>query len=235
LLSFYHDQAPVKKFIYDFFRLFLLGKGATVGFIAVVAVVASAAAYFIASSLLTPTQVNQPIITQVNEPPVPPVPVDVASQLYHKFIGMNEQDRMHAAAQMTPKEVSLIMMEAARVSTGINEVIPGLRNQPVASLSSGSFVGTDGHLAEGIARILTLNAAEYLRFEQFKVTNGPDLHVYLTSIRAGIIQNGTDLGLLKASEGDQNYFLGRAGGTKLDTVMILSPAFRVVFATATLR
>jgi hypothetical protein len=127
------------------------------------------------------------------------------------------------------------LMLTTTTTTGINEVVPGLRNQPVTSLTSGSFVGTDEHLAEGIARILTDNAAEYLRFEQFMVTNGPDLHVYLTSIRAGIIQNGTDLGLLKGSEGDQNYFLGRAGSTKLDTVMILSPAFRVVFATATLR
>ena len=67
------------------------------------------------------------------------------------------------------------------------------------------------------------------------VTNGPDLHVYLTSVHDSIIQNGKDLGLLKASEGDQSYFLGRVGRTKLDTVMILSPAFRIVFGTATLR
>ena len=53
----------------------------------------------------------------------------MASQEYHKFIGMNVQDRMHAAAQMTPNEQSTIMREAARVTTGIKEFMPGTANR----------------------------------------------------------------------------------------------------------
>ena len=70
-----------KKFIYDFFSLFLLGTFATVGFMAAVAIAASAAAYFIVSSPLTATQINQPIT------------IDVASHSYHKFIGLTQKDK----------------------------------------------------------------------------------------------------------------------------------------------
>jgi electron transfer DM13 len=211
----------------------LLYKGASVAIIASAVVVASAAAYFLILNLVSPTQVNQPSSspTQVNQPPVS---VDMASQEYHKFIAMNEQDRMHAAAQMTPNEQSLIMREAARVTTGINEFMPGTANQAVAVIKSGSFIGVGGHLAEGIAKILSLNGTGYLRMEQFKVTNGPDLHVYLTT-NGGNIQNANDLGILKGSEGDQNYFLGKVGNTSYDMAVIFSQPFRVLFASATLR
>jgi Electron transfer DM13 len=211
----------------------LLYKGATLAIIAAAVVVASAAAYFLILNLFSPTQVNEPSSnpTQVNQPPVS---VDMASQEYHKFIGMNEQDRMHAAAQMTPNEQSTIMREASRVTTGIEEFMPGTANQAVAVIRSGSIIGADGHLAEGIAKILSVNGTEYLRLEHFKVTNGPDLHVYLTP-NGGNIQNAKDVGILKGSEGDQNYFLGNVGNSGYDAAVIFSQPFRVLFATATLR
>jgi hypothetical protein len=223
----------LKKFIYDSLRLFLLYKGATLAIIAAAVVVASAAAYFLILNLFSPTQVNEPSSnpTQVNQPPVS---VDMASQEYHKFIGMNEQDRMHAAAQMTPNEQSTIMREASRVTTGIKESMPGTANQAVTVISSGSFIGADGHLAEGIAKLLSVNGTGYLRMEHFKVTNGPDLHVYLTP-NGGNIQNAKDLGILKGSEGDQNYLLGNVGNSRYDTAVIFSQPFRVLFANATLR
>jgi len=211
----------------------LLYKGATVAIIAAAVVVASAAAYFLILNLVSPTQVNQPSSspTQVSQLPVS---VDMASQEYHKFIAMNEQERMHAAAQMTPNEQNMIMKEAARVTTGINEFMPGTANQAVAVIRSGSFFGVGGHLAEGIAKILSVNGTGYLRMEQFKVTNGPDLHVYLTT-NGGNIQSAKDLGILKGSEGDQNYFLGKVENTRYAMAVIFSQPFRVLFASATLR
>ena len=133
----------------------MLYKGATLAIIAAAVFVASVAAYFLILNLFSPTQVNQP-----------PVSVDMASQEYHKFIGMNVQDRMHAAAQMTPNEQSTIMREAARVTTGIKEFMPGTANQAVAVIRSGSFIDVDGHLAEGIAKILSVNGTGCLRLEQ---------------------------------------------------------------------
>ena len=210
-----------------------MGKVVTLGIIAAAVVVAAAATYFLILNLIVPQQVNESpaTTTQVNEPAVS---VDMASQVYHKYIGMSEQDRMRVAAQMTPQDESMIMTEAARVTTGIKESVPGMKNQSVSTIRSGSFAGVDGHLAEGIAKILSVNGTEYLRFEHFKVTNGPDLHIYLAS-SAGNIQNRRDIGILKGSEGDQNYSLGSVGNTKYDTTIIFSQPFRVVFATATLR
>jgi hypothetical protein len=209
-----------------------LGKGVTLGIIAAAVVVAAAATYFLILNLIVPQQVNESpaTTTQVNGPAVS---VDMASQVYHKYIGMSEQDRMRVAAQMTPQDESMIMTEAARVTTGIKESVPGMK-ESVSTIRSGSFAGVDGHLAEGIAKIVSVNGTQYLRFEHFKVTNGPDLHIYLVS-SAGNVQNRIDLGILKGSEGDQNYSLGSVGNTKYDTTIIFSQPFRIVFATATLR
>lgn len=216
----------------------MLGRVATVIFLSAVAVAASATAYYIVSSFLAPEQVNEsqppPTTTQINESSSTAA-VDVASQEYHRFIIMNDQDKMRAATHMAPRELNMIMIGASRVTTGISEPMPGLKNQTIVSLGSGSFVGTNGHKADGIAKLLAVNGAEYLRFEQFKVTNGPDLHVYLTSGGLSNIQKGIDLGLLKGSEGDQNYFLGRPTSTRSDTVIILSQPFRIIFADAALR
>ena len=209
-----------------------MGKGVTLGIIAAAVVVAAAATYFLILNLIVPQQVNESpaTTTQVNGPAVS---VDMASQVYHKYIGMSEQVRMRVAAQMTPQDESMIMTEAARVTTGIKESVPGMK-ESVSTIRSGSFAGVDGHLAEGIAKIVSVNGTQYLRFEHFKVTNGPDLHIYLVS-SAGNVQNRIDLGILKGSEGDQNYSLGSVGNTKYDTTIIFSQPFRIVFATATLR
>ncbi len=154
-----------------------MGKGVTLGIIAAAVVVAAAATYFLILNLIVPQQVNESpaTTTQVNGPAVS---VDMASQVYHKYIGMSEQVRMRVAAQMTPQDESMIMTEAARVTTGIKESVPGMK-ESVSTIRSGSFAGVDGHLAEGIAKILSVNGIQYLRFEHFKVTNGPDLHIYL--------------------------------------------------------
>src|SRR5690242_21916245 len=76
--------------------------------------------------------------------------------------------------------------------------------QPTAS-SSGSFVGVgDGiHSAEGTAKVLSADNSKFLRFEDFKATNGPDLHVYLATDEKAT--DYVDLGALKANIGNQNY------------------------------
>jgi len=210
-----------------------LGKRITVSIITAAVITAAAAGYFIILNLSVPPQLNvsPTTVPQTNES----VSVDMASQEYHKFVGLTEQDRIQAAVRMTPEVKSMIMTEAARVTTGVKESMPAMGNQTIKVVKSGSIVGVNGHLAEGVAKILSLGRTEYLRFENFKVTNGPDLHVHLTSGSSGNIQNSKDLGLLKGSEGDQNYFLDSELSTKYDTVVISSLPFSVLFATGTLR
>jgi hypothetical protein len=62
---------------------------------------------------------------------------------------------------------------------------------------------TAAHPASGTARVVQDGANAYLRYENYKTINGPDLRVYLaTDIEA---TDFVDLGELKATEGNVNY------------------------------
>lgn len=75
---------------------------------------------------------------------------------------------------------------------------------------------------------------QVLRFEGFKVTNGPDLFVVLLSAD-GSPSEGIRLGALKGSEGNQNYELPMGIDlAKFSRVVIWCRAFNVVFGTADL-
>jgi Electron transfer DM13 len=111
------------------------------------------------------------------------------------------------------------------------------QDQQTQSTLSGQFIGVgDGiHNAEGIAKQISLeDGRQFVRFENFKVTNGPDLFVYLaTDISASDI---VDLGKLKANNGNQNYQI--PSGTdlsKYNTVVIWCKAFSVLFGSAELK
>jgi hypothetical protein len=101
---------------------------------------------------------------------------------------------------------------------------------------AGSFAGAgDGiHNAEGAAKVIHVaDGSDILRLENLKVTNGPDLYVYLaTDNRAS---DYIDLGRLKANNGNQNY--GIPEGTdlsKYDTVVVWCKQFSVLFGSAEL-
>jgi len=102
--------------------------------------------------------------------------------------------------------------------------------------SFGQFVGAgDGiHDAKGDAFVLSLDdGSRYLRFENFKSTNGPDLFVYLaTDDKAS---DFVDLGRLKANNGNQNYeILEGVDLSKYNKVLIWCKAFSILFGSAEL-
>jgi Electron transfer DM13 len=109
------------------------------------------------------------------------------------------------------------------------------QQNPVSALS-GEFVGAgDGtHNAEGVAKeISTEDGRKFIRFENFKVTNGPDLYVYLATDQSA--SDFVDIGKLKANNGNQNYEI--PDGTdlaKYKTVVIWCKAFSVLFGSAEL-
>jgi len=109
--------------------------------------------------------------------------------------------------------------------------------QDSISMLSGQFMGAgDGiHNAEGIAREITLeDGKQFIRFENFKVTNGPDLFVYLATDKSA--SDFVDIGRLKANNGNQNYEVpGGTDLTKYDTVLIWCKAFSVLFGSADLK
>jgi hypothetical protein len=107
---------------------------------------------------------------------------------------------------------------------------------PISALS-GQFMGAgDGiHNAEGMAREISLeNGKQFIRFENFKVTNGPDLFVYLATDKSA--SDFVDIGRLKANNGNQNYEVPEGTDlTKYDAVLIWCKAFSVLFGSADLK
>jgi len=110
-------------------------------------------------------------------------------------------------------------------------------------LATGKFVGTDdAHKGEGNALIVQLPTGQrFLRLEDFKVTNGPDLYVYLSGhpsprSRAQLHEGAAfEVGLLKGNVGNQNYELASSMDiTKFKSVVIYCKRFSVLFASAEL-
>ena len=106
--------------------------------------------------------------------------------------------------------------------------------------AAGSFIDRS-HPTEGSARVLGDGSGQrFLRFEDFRTDNGPDLNVYLSAAPpdapAGQFDDDfVDLGDLKGNVGAQNYEIPI--GLDLDhysTVAIWCVRFGVVFGTAEL-
>jgi hypothetical protein len=158
---------------------------------------------------------------------------------------MNEDQKMQAAKQMSTIEREEIMNFAAQVNNSINEpmnqtlVQEGQQQTLNATampnvLRTGSFVGAgDGiHNAEGIAKIIPLqDGSSILRLEDLRVTNGPDLYVYLSPDRSASVF--VNIGKLKANNGNQNYEMpAETDLSKYDTVLIWCRPFSVLFGSA---
>jgi hypothetical protein len=110
-------------------------------------------------------------------------------------------------------------------------------------LAMGTFTGTDGfHRGEGKALLIRLaDGRRFIRFEEFKVTNGPDLFVYLSGHPAprnrSQLHEGAafEVARLKGNIGSQNYELPtELDLSKFRSVVIYCKRFSVMFDTAEL-
>ena len=156
---------------------------------------------------------------------------------FKQFNAMTEDQRNSAMEYMSETDMNMVMMGAAQINNKVNETIQAMAppNKEMASiyeLRSGNFTNS-GNISKvsGISRILSVNDNEFLRFEHFNLTNGPELHVYFTN--KGDLVNSKDLGILKGNIGPQNYFLGNIAN-QYDTVVIASKPFKMVYAKAML-
>ena len=150
-----------------------------------------------------------------------------------------ESESMEDASAMTDEAVA--MMEEA---IGQSE----MAMQPAAeieiqALGTGNFKDADAfHRGSGTATIYrTPDGSEVLRLEDLDVTNGPALHVVLSTHpdperSAQVKQEGyVDLGDLKGNRGNQNYPIPAGVDTSVHkSVVIYCYPFAVVFSVATL-
>ena len=179
------------------------------------------------------------INTEINEP-LPPLSSD-SSIGFEKFMAMAEDEKINAAKNMTVEEKDRIMKMAAEQDTTINETMTTTMNisqnrEENKNLIVGDFMGVnDGiHDAEGKAKILTISdGSQILRLEDFRSTNGPDVHLYLSTDKQA--SDFIDLGRLKANNGNQNYQIPiNTDFSKYKYVLIWCQPFSVLFGSAQL-
>jgi hypothetical protein len=133
---------------------------------------------------------------------------------------------------------------AAQAAAGAAQAAPA----PPAAQSGPSLIGEGefrdgdpGHHGEGRARLIRgAYGAHTVRFEDFSVTNGPDLFVILSldpdgSRGSAASDDAVNLGRLKATDGNVNYAVPEGTDvSRYRSVIVYCRAFKVVFAVATL-
>ena len=141
---------------------------------------------------------------------------------------------------MTRAEAEERMETAAQTEAPVAEPMMEAMEEPeVVALLTGEFEDGDPfHTGEGTATVYRLaDGRHVVRFENFRVRNGPDLRVILTPIgREDVLADGyIELGELKGNVGNQNYFFpeGIDPGDYAAVIIYCWP-FRVVFAEAVL-
>ena len=122
------------------------------------------------------------------------------------------------------------------ISATVNESLPAATTVPGQKPLSGIFmsVGDGFHHVAGNVKVVSLtDGSKILRLENFKSTNGPNVHVYLSTDKRPT--DYVDLGKLKANNGDQNYIIPSGTDvTKHNIVLIWCKDFSVLFGSAVL-
>jgi len=105
------------------------------------------------------------------------------------------------------------------------------------ALLSGAVQGADEfHFGQGDAELVeTDDGRIILRFSDFSILNGPDLHVYLSPNADGYTDGAVDLGALKATDGSFSYEVPPdVDFSEVRSVVIWCVPFGVQFAHAPL-
>jgi len=203
-----------------------MNKGIIIGVIVAVVAVGG----ILASPLFYETEIDEPLPMALNN-------IEEGLTL-EKFSNMDEQMRQDLVEKIPEKVKDMIMEESAVVITTISEEMDDMMQEDSSEktgpeiIKTGEFEGLAGHNAQGIAKIIQGNDMTFLRFENFEVTNGPDLRVYIT--QDGDIKNGIHLEKLKGSKGNQNYELNDIDIEQYNSVVIYCQPFGVYFAEASL-
>lgn len=143
---------------------------------------------------------------------------------------------------LSPAATQTMATAAAEPDTMMEEAMPSEDMATMSILAQGEFYDLGGHPGMGTATVYELaDGSRVLRFENFEVINGPQLHVWFVppdpvpDTVGREIPGYFDAGPLKGNIGDQNYELP----ADLDlgdygSVVIWCVPFRVPFNAAPL-
>ncbi len=198
----------------------------------VIAAVAIPLGFYTALPLFVDTEINEPVPTVSNGNNDA-----VNMQQFKDFMEMSEEERIERGQQMSNEERDMIMKVAAQTNgSTVNEEMTTI-GEETSTVYAGTFVGVDDgiHNAEGQAKVINLSdGSNFLRLEDFRSTNGPDLYVYLSTDKGN--SDFVNLGRLKGNIGDQNYKIPEGTDlSKYNTALIWCQAFSVLFGSAELR
>jgi hypothetical protein len=190
-----------------------------------IVVIVIAVAWYLISPLFLDVQVNEGFPTLAQMPTKTPRATVTPNPLGF--------DPAQATAEM------LVAMEADPAES--DDPMPAEAAE-MTILVQGSFYNV-AHEGEGTATIYQLaDGSRLLRFENFSVLNGPELHVYLApqdpvADTVGVeLAGAIDLGDLKGNIGDQNYEIDAGIDLSLfESVVIWCQPFRVPFSAASLQ
>ena len=136
--------------------------------------------------------------------------------------------------------VGWILLSPLFINKSADEALPPEAN---TILALGEFKnGEPGHKGSGTASLYQMkDGTGNLRFENFSVTNGPDLFVYLVKNPAPVTSDEVKAGFykvagLKGNLGNQNYAIpADVNLADYESVVIFCRAFSVIFSSATLQ
>jgi len=201
-----------------------MNKGILIGIIIGIVVIGGG----LASPLFYETEINESLPTALDD-------IEPGLTL-SSFSNMDENQRQSIIEKMPDKVKDMIMEESAKVTQTVSEEMGKMVKEESGNelevIKTGTFEGLAGHQAQGIVKILEGNKKSFLRFEDFDVTNGPDLRVYLTP--NGDVHDGIHLDKLKGNKGNQNYSLENIDTSVYDTVVIYCQPFGAYFGQAEL-
>jgi hypothetical protein len=136
---------------------------------------------------------------------------------------------------VTPAEEPEVIIDDIIIGNDVVMDEPMMEMKPEMLIETrGSFVGADSrHQGEGVVKVIKDNGKTFLRFEDFSVTNGPDLFVTLNK---GTSPKGEHIIIdaLKGKQGNQNYDISEYTLDDYQSVSVYCRAFSVEFATAQL-
>ena len=175
----------------------------------------------------------------------PEMRAEVAETMAEAVPGMTPEMVAEAMESMTPEMMTGVMQNMTpEMMAQMGAMMPEMMaaSGPVA-VKRGTFRDADSfHQGEGSATLYALpDGSHVLRFEDFRVTNGPDLRVLLATHpdpqgRNEVTGQGyVELGKLKGNIGNQNYPLPEGlSPDDYGSVVIYCKPFHVVFSVAPL-
>jgi hypothetical protein len=159
---------------------------------------------------------------------------------------VNEEFPLSATADMpsgvTQQEAEDIMEGMAKINMDAAEPMPEKMAEATV-LAAGKFRDGDSfHKGSGDVSLYRLaNGDAVLRFEGLSVTNGPDLHILVSThsdpMTKGELRDAgySTLGQLKGNRGDQNYEVpSDIDADSIGSVIIYCMPFHVIFSVAPL-